>query len=148
MTHNLAISLLLVSMLAACTSPTQQGYRVDYRIGSEVYRSKVAAEAAHTDVRPKETPQPPPDEKVRLLRAPMPGMPTEAIDAGLSDIVTVKILFDEAGDVESAVPISYKYPVLLDTVLAAVRKWKIDPSIEAGKRVKTMVQQSFRFEVP
>ncbi|MBL4952214.1 TonB family protein [Neobacillus sp. YIM B02564] len=74
-------------------------------------------------------------------------MPDEAIEAGLRDYVTVDILFNEAGDVDSVVPRSYKHPVLLEAVLAVARNWKIEPPIEAGRRVKTTVRQSFQFEV-
>lgn len=84
---------------------------------------------------------------MRLLRAPMPRMPDEAVRADLSDHVTVDILFNEAGDVESVVPKSFQYPVLLEAVLAVARNWKIEPPVEAGRRVKTKVRQSFRFEV-
>jgi TonB family protein len=146
MTHTLAISLLLAPILLACSSPPQQSYRV----GSEVQLSGVAAEAAllrNVDVKPKRVPASPSDKEMRLLRAPMPSMPTQAINADLSDLVTVNISFNETGDVESVVPKVYKYPVLLEAVLAVVRDWKIEPPVEAGRRVKTTVQQSFRFEV-
>ena len=87
------------------------------------------------------------NKEMRLLRAPMPRMPDEAVRADLGDHVTVDILFNEAGDVESVVPRSFQYPVLLEAVLAVARNWKIEPPVEAGRRVKTRVRQSFRFEV-
>jgi TonB family protein len=156
MTHTLAISLLLVPILVACSSspkpkPPKPRYAVDYTVGSEVQLSGVAAEAALKKqdelMQPTRAPEDSPDRKMRLLRAPMPRMPDEAIEADLRDHVIVDILFNEVGDVESVVPKSYKYPVLLDAVLAVARKWKIEPPIEAGTRVKTTVRQSFRFEV-
>lgn len=143
MIYTLAISLLLAPILLACSSPPQQ----DYRIGSKVYRSGTAAEAALTDVKPKEASEISSNKKIRLLRAPMPSMPIEAINADLSDTVTVNVLFNEAGEVESVVPKTYRHPVLLEAVLAVVRQWKIEPSVEAGRAVKTSVQQSFQFEV-
>ena len=59
----------------------------------------------------------------------------------------LSILFNEEGNVESIVPEKYKYLVLVEAVLAVVRDWKIEPPVEAGRRVKTTVQQSFQFEV-
>ena len=143
MNPTLAISLLLVPILMACSSPPQQGYR----IGSEVYQSAAAAEAALTAVKPKEVSGTLSDQGIRLLRAPMPSMPEWAIRNEISDLVTVSILFNEEGNVESIVPKKFKYAVLLDAVLAVVRDWKIDPPVEAGRRVKTTAQQSFQFEV-
>lgn len=142
-TRALAISILLAPMLIACSSPPQQGYR----IGSEVYQSAVDAEVALTNGEPREVFGAPSDQKIRLLRAPMPIMPTVAISADLDDLVTVRILFNEAGDVENVVPGTYKHPVLLEAVLTVVRDWKIEPHVEAGRRVKTTVMQSFRFEL-
>jgi TonB family protein len=143
MNPTLAVSLLLAPMLMACSSPPLQ----DYRIGLEVYTSAVAAEASLTAVKPKKGSGALSDQEIRLLRAPMPRMPEWAIRNGISDLVTVSILFNEEGNVESIVPKKYKYPVLLEAVLAVVRDWKIDPPVEAGRRVKTTAQQSFQFEV-
>ena len=143
MTRNIAISLLLVSILMACSSPPAQ----TYRIGSTVYQSEAAAEAALTGVKPKEVSGTHADQEMRLLRAPMPSMPEWAIRNDISDLVTVSILFNEEGNVESIVPEKYKYPILLEAVLAVVRDWKIEPPVEAGRRVKTTAQQSFQFEV-
>lgn len=156
MTHNLAIGLLLAPILVACNSPLKSTpqkpvYVVDYKVGSEVLLSSVAAEAAvKKQDELKEATRAPAtsiDKRMRLLRAPMPRMPDEAIEAGLRDYVTVDILFNEAGDVDSVVPRSYKHPVLLEAVLAVARNWKIEPPIEAGRRVKTTVRQAFQFEV-
>jgi TonB family protein len=154
MTHTLAISLLLAPFLVACSSPPKQTspkekYAVDYTVGSKVQLSGVAAEAAVKDTysKSKGASNTPLDKEMRLLRAPMPRMPDQAIRAGLSDHVIVDILFNEAGEVESVVPKSYEYPVLLEAVLSVARAWKIDPPVEAGRRVKTTVRQSFRFEV-
>lgn len=146
MTHTLAISLLFASVLVACSSPPQQTYGV----GSEVELSGVAAEATLIKnglVKPTWAPGNSLDKEMRLLRAPMPRMPDEAIRAYLRDHVIVDILFNEAREVESVVPKNYKYPVLLDAVLAVARDWKIEPPIEAGRRVKTTVRQAFRFEL-
>ena len=151
MTHTLAISLFLVPILVACSSPPKPKYTVDYTVGSEVQLSGAAAEAALKKrdelMKPTRAPGNSLDKEMRLLRAPMPRMPDEAIEADLRDHVVVDILFNEAGDVESVVPKSYKYPVLLEAVLAVARKWKIEPPVEAGRRVKTTVRQSFQFEV-
>jgi TonB family protein len=156
MTHTLAVSLLLAPILVACSSPLKQKpskprYVVDYTVGSEVQLSGVAAEAAVKKqdelMKPTRAPGNSLDKKMRLLRAPMPRMPDEAIEADLKDHVIVDILFNEAGDVESVVPKSYKSDVLLEAVLAAAHKWKIEPPVEAGRRVKTTVRQSFQFEV-
>lgn len=146
MTHTLTISLLLASILVACSSPQQQTYNV----GSEVQLSGVAAEATLIKnglVKPTRAPGNSLEKEMRLLRAPMPRMPDEAIRTDLRDNVIVDIRFNEAGDVESVVPRSYKYPVLLNAVLAVARDWKIEPPVEAGRRVKTTVRQAFRFEV-
>lgn len=142
MTHSIAISLLIASTLMACSTPPQQSYR----IGSKIYRSDIAAEAALTQAESKLAPAPPSEEQVRLLRAPMPRMPMEAINADLDDLVTVSIVFNEAGDVETVVPKSYRHQILLDAVLAVVPNWKIEPSVKDGRRIKTTVQQSFQFE--
>lgn len=131
----------------ACSSPLQNGYSTEYGIGSEVYRSGVAAEAALTDVKSRQAPGTTLEKGIRLLRAPMPNMPEEAIDAGLSDLVTVSILFNEQGEVESVAPKTYRYAVLLEAVLAVVSGWKIEPPVENGRPVKTTAWQSFRFEV-
>ena len=150
MTHTLAISLLLAPFLVACSTPQKQKYAVDYTVGSEVQLSGVVAEATLIKdglVKPTRAPGNSLDKEMRLLRAPMPHMPDEAIRADLRDHVIVDILFNEAGDVESVVPKSYKYPVLLNAVLAVARDWKIEPPVEAGRRVKTTVRQAFRFEV-
>lgn len=77
----------------------------------------------------------------------MPSMPEWAIRNEISDLVTVSILFNEEGNVESIVPKKYKYPVLFEAVLAVVRDWKIEPPVEAGRPVKTTAQQSFQFQV-
>lgn len=143
MTRNIAISLLLALILMACSSPPGQ----TYRIGSKVYQSEAAAEAALTGGKPKKESGTLEDQEIRLLRAPMPSMPEWAIRNEISDLVTVSILFDEEGNVERIVPKKYKYPVLVEAVLAVVRDWKIEPPVEAGRRVKTTVQQSFQFEV-
>jgi outer membrane biosynthesis protein TonB len=144
MTRNIAIAFLLASILIACSSPPKQSYR----IGSTVYQSETAAEAALTGGKPKEVSGTVSGQEIRLLRAPMPSMPDWAIRNEISDLVTVSILFNEEGNVESIVPKKYKHPVLLEAVLAVVSDWKIEPSVEAGKRVKTTAQQSFQFEVP
>ena len=143
MTRNIAIYLLLASILTACSSPPAQ----TYRIGSQVYQSEAAAEAALTVGKPKKVSGTLADQEIRLLRAPMPKMPEWAIRNEVSDLVTVSILFNEEGNVESIVPQKYKDPVLLEAVLAVVRDWKIEPPVEAGRRVKTTAQQSFQFEV-
>jgi TonB family protein len=150
MTHTLAVSLFLAPILVACSSPQKQKYAVDYTVGSEVQLSGVAAEATLIKdglVKPTRAPGDFLDKEMRLLRAPMPHMPDEAIRADLRDHVIVDILFNEAGEVESVVPKSYKYPVLLNAVLAVAHDWKIEPPVEAGRRVKTTVRQAFRFEV-
>ena len=150
MTHTLAISLILAPFLVACSSPPKQKYAVDYTVGSQVQLSGVAAKAALINdglVKPTRVSENSLDKEMRLLRAPMPSMPDQAIRADLSDHVIVDILFNEAGDVESVVPKSYQYPVLLEAVLSVARTWKIDPPVEAGRRVKTTVRQAFRFEV-
>lgn len=144
MTGNIGISLLLAFILVGCSSPPAQ----TYRIGSKVYQSEAAAEAALTGGKPRKVSGILADQEIRLLRAPMPSMPEWAIRNEISDLVTVSILFNEEGNVERIVPKKYKYPVLLDAVLAVVRDWKIEPSVEAGRRVKTTAQQSFQFEVP
>jgi outer membrane biosynthesis protein TonB len=143
MIHSLATSLLVASILMGCSSPPLQ----TYRIGSKVYQSEAAAEAALTGGKPKKVAGTLADQEIRLLRAPMPSMPEWAIRNEISDLVTVSILFNEEGNVESIVPKKYKYPVLLEAVLVVVRDWKIEPPVEAGRRVKTTAQQSFRFEV-
>ena len=150
MTHTLALVLLLAPILMACSSPRKQEYAVDYTVGSKAQLSGVAAEAALIRdglVMPAQAPKNPLDKEMRLLRAPMPHMPDEAIRADLRDHVIVDILFNEAGDVESVVPKSYKHPVLLNAVLAVARDWKIASPVEAGRPVKTTVRQAFRFEV-
>jgi outer membrane biosynthesis protein TonB len=78
----------------------------------------------------------------------MPSMPAWTIRYEISNLVTVSILFNEEGNVESIVPEKFKYPVLLEAVFAVVRDWKNEPFVEAGRRVKTTAQQSFQFEVP
>jgi outer membrane biosynthesis protein TonB len=143
MTRNIAISLLLAFILMACSSPPKQSYR----IGSKVYQFEGAAEAALTDGKPKKVSGTLSDQEIRLLRAPMPSMPEWAIRNEVSDLVTVSILFNEEGNVERIVPKKYKHPVLLEAVLVVVRDWKIEPSVKAGRRVKTTAQQSFQFEV-
>jgi outer membrane biosynthesis protein TonB len=143
MNPTLAMSVLLAPMLMACSSPPAQ----DYRIGSEVYTSAVAAEAALTGGKPNKVSGTLADQEIRLLRAPMPSMHEWAVRNAVSDLVTVSILFNEEGNVESIVPRKYKFPELLEAVLAVVRDWKIEPPVEAGRRVKTTAQQSFRFEV-
>lgn len=147
MTRTLAVSILLAPMLAACSSPPQQGHSTDYRIGSEIYQSGAAAEAALTEANLSRLSGDPADKKVRLLRAPMPVMPKEAINAELTDLVIVDILFNEAGDVESVLPKNYKHRVLLEAVLAVARDWKIEPPVEAGRQIKVRVRQPFRFEI-
>jgi outer membrane biosynthesis protein TonB len=144
MTCNRDIPLLFASILMACSSPAKQSYR----IGSHVSQSEDAAEAALTGGKPRKVSGTLADQEIRLLCAPMPSMPEWAIRNEISDLVTVSILFNEEGNVESIVPKKYKYPVLLEAVLAVVRDWKIEPPAEARRRVKTTAQQSFQFEVP
>jgi hypothetical protein len=122
MTHTLAISLLLAPILVACSSPEKQRYDV----GSEVQLSGVAAEATLIKdglVKPTRAPGNSLDKEMRLLRAPMPSMPDEAIRADLRDHVIVDMLFNEAGDVESVVPKSYKHPVLLIPIPSLTNAW-------------------------
>lgn len=94
---------------------------------------------------PAQAPKNPLDKAMRLLRAPMPHMPDEAIRADLRDQVIVDILFNEAGDVESVVPKSDKHTVLPNAALAVARDRKIESAVEAGKPVKITVRQAFRF---
>jgi outer membrane biosynthesis protein TonB len=143
MLHNLATSVFVASILMGCSSPPQQSYT----IGSKVYQTETAAEAALTDAGSRQVSDNSSPKKIRFLRAPMPRMPAEAFRADLNDRVTVDILFNEAGEVERVVPKNYKHPMFLEAVLAVVRDWKIEPSVEAGKRVKTMAEQSFEFKL-
>jgi TonB family protein len=143
MIHSVATSFFIAFILMGCSSPPQQ----TYSIGSKVYQTETAAEAALTDAGSRQVSDTSSHSKIRLLRAPMPRMPAEAFRADLNDRVTVSILFNEAGDVERVVPKIYEHPMFLEAVLAVVRDWKIEPSVNGGKRVKTTAEQTFEFKL-
>jgi TonB family protein len=88
---------------------------------------------------------PPPDStKLEAIKTEKAGYSWEAREKQLQGQVWVKILVSETGDVESAEVISGD-PILADSAVRAVKKWKFKPFIKNGKPVKVSTKLPFDF---
>ncbi len=80
-------------------------------------------------------------EPIKIQKADYPLL---AAQKQLQGEVRVKVLVSETGDVESAKVISGD-PILADSALNAVRRWKFKPFIRDGKPVKIYTEVPFDF---
>ena len=82
--------------------------------------------------------------KLEPIKVVKPVYPLEARDKQLQGQVWVKIQVSETGDVESAEVISGD-PVLAESAISAVRKWKFKPFIKDGKPVSISAKVPINF---
>ncbi len=78
-----------------------------------------------------------PDDPPVLLKRVLPDFPSLARAQRLSDRVVIRVLVDERGDVADAQVLQYKYAILRDAALEAVRKYTFRPARHQGVPVKT-----------
>jgi TonB family protein len=83
----------------------------------------------------------------KAIKSVPPTYPAIAKAAGAQGPVTVQIVVNEAGDVESAKAIS-GHPLLQQAGVDAARQWKFTPTELSGNRVKVSGMISFVFTLP
>jgi TonB family protein len=140
--------VILCCLVCGCATEPYPGYSSTYQIGkSDAVISKnadaVFAERVATETRlPSGQPL---DEPLKLLVSVLPRMPPQAIEQKLEGTVTVRITFDEPGNVDSISVLSSPHELLTLAVLTAMRQWKLSPRLKDGKPIKTVARQSFTF---
>lgn len=85
------------------------------------------------------------DQPLRLLKAPQPPMPRQAISQNIEGEVKVAIRFNELGGVEGVKVLSSSHEILAAAVVSTVSAWQIAPVTAGGRPAKATVQQSFKF---
>lgn len=81
------------------------------------------------------------------LKTPPPEYPRELRDQQVSGLVTVVVVIDETGAVESAEIGKFSNVAFREPSLDAVQKWRFKPGQKDGKPVKTKVTIPLRFNV-
>lgn len=81
------------------------------------------------------------------IKTPPPEYPTDARRMGLSGVVAVSIVIDEAGKITSAQVLKSSNPDFDASALAAVKKWTFKPGKKDGVAVKTKVTIPLRFDL-
>lgn len=83
----------------------------------------------------------------KAIKSVPPTYPAVARAAGAEGAVTVQIVINEAGDVESAKAAS-GHPLLQSAAVDAARQWKFSPTQLSGNPVKVSGMISFVFSLP
>ncbi|GBC85895.1 Tyrosine-protein kinase MasK [bacterium HR11] len=87
-----------------------------------------------------------PDEPPALLKRAPADFPALARSQRLSDTVIIRVLVDERGSVVDAQVLRYKYAILRDAALEAVRKYTFRPARHQGVPVKSWYTVSVIFQ--
>lgn len=137
--------LALVFIGGCADKPTSRHYST-YGIGTPSnLRAAEAAQAYMSAANPL-LEQRRSDKPVRLIRAPQPVMPPQAIDDRIEGEVKIRIIFDETGKVGTVEVVESPHQLLTQAVLQAVKQWAITPATVNGKPEKTVVRQAFVFK--
>jgi protein TonB len=85
------------------------------------------------------------DQKPRPIVQPSPVFPAEMRAKKVEGVVTVKFIVDEDGKVQSPIVEKSSNEAFETPALNALRKWKFEPGLRAGKRVSTKMRVTIRF---
>jgi TonB family protein len=90
------------------------------------------------------------DEPVVLRESVKPAYPAALKSSGISGEVWAQFVVDETGrvDMRTFKALKSPDPQFTAAVKAALPKWRLDPAIKQGKKVKQVVQQAFVFGLP
>lgn len=99
-----------------------------------------------TDEKPAaQTPAAPPDStRLEVLKSSRAPYPLKAMQEGIQGRVVVKVTISQQGDVIGADVVSGD-PVLAESAVNTVKKWKFKPYIRNGKAVQAVTQLPFDF---
>ena len=89
------------------------------------------------------------DTPVRVLTERSPSYPEMLRAAGIGGTVTVQFVVDTTGRVEMASirPLASTHDLFTRAVTAALRETRFTPGLMGGRRVRTLVERSFRFDI-
>lgn len=89
------------------------------------------------------------DSPVRTLVDRTPRYPAMLRDAGITGTVRVRFVIDTLGRVEpsSVRVLDSSHELFTKAVVAALRESRFTPGEVAGRRVRTLVERSFRFDI-
>jgi protein TonB len=85
------------------------------------------------------------DQKPRAVFQESPLYPAEMRGKKLEGVVTVNFVVDATGKVDNARVEKSSLPVFEKPALNAIRKWKFEPGVRAGQRVKSKMRVTIRF---
>jgi protein TonB len=88
-----------------------------------------------------------PDRPPQLLSSVPPEYPLMQHVAGVGGHVTVEFIVDPDGSVRDPRAVNSTHTAFEEPALAAVRKWRFAPGTNAGRPVRTRVQQVITFTV-
>lgn len=90
------------------------------------------------------------DEPVVLRESVKPAYPPALKSSGISGEVWAQFVVDETGrvDMRTFKALKSPDPQFTAAVKAVLPKWRLDPAIKQGKKVKQVVQQGFVFGRP
>ena len=74
--------------------------------------------------------------------------PLDAKDAGIEGWVTVQMLIDTTGDVDSVEVLESSAPIFEQTSVMTMSRAKFTPALENGQKVRAWYKQSFKFDLP
>jgi len=89
-------------------------------------------------------PKPADSVKLEIVKSREAIYPLEARRQGIQGQVVLKVLFSENGDVETAEAVSGD-PILAESAVDVVKKWKFKPFTRNGKVVKVSTKLPFDF---
>jgi TonB family protein len=140
-----AAALLVSTLWAQAPAPPAANPAASAPPASQSQPPDASAPAASN---PSPAPTPPPDStRLELIKKVKPDYPPAAAPDKLQGQVIVRIVVNEAGDVDSAEVISGN-PVLAAAAVDAVKQWKFKPFIKNGQPVKAAVKLPFDFAPP
>lgn len=85
------------------------------------------------------------DQEPRVIVQESPAIPSEMRGRKLEGVVTVIFVVDESGKVANPRAEKSSHAAFEPNALSAVRKWKFEPGLRAGKRVSSKMRVSIRF---
>jgi TonB family protein len=87
------------------------------------------------------------DQPIVLLHSQMPEYPRDLQNAGVTGVVTVLFVVNEAGNVESVKVVESPDPRLSDACIKAIREWRFAPLTKDHKPTKAVFEQRIPFRL-
>lgn len=85
-------------------------------------------------------------QKPMPISQPQPIFPLDMRGKKIEGVVTLKFIVDETGAVKSPKIDTSSHPSFNQPALDALKKWKYEPAVRAGKRVAWPMSQTIRFK--